>query len=36
MLARGVKNAVETRGVVEQRLDEHERRLAEIEKQLSA
>ncbi|MDX2011809.1 MAG: hypothetical protein SFW67_16570 [Myxococcaceae bacterium] len=36
MLARGVKTAVENRGLVEQRLEEHARRLAELEKKLSA
>jgi hypothetical protein len=31
-----VKTAVENRGLVEQRLEEHARRLAELEKKLSA
>lgn len=33
MLARGVKTALEHRSNVDARLDEHERRLAELEKQ---
>ena len=32
MLARGVKSALEVRSTVERRLDDHERRLADLEK----
>lgn len=32
MLARGVKGALEVRSTVERRLDDHERRLADLEK----
>ncbi len=32
MLARGVKTAVETRGRLDDRLEDHERRIAELEK----
>lgn len=34
MLARGVRTAIETRGRVEEKLEEHERRLADIERRL--
>jgi chromosome segregation ATPase len=36
MLARGVKSAIEQRASTEKRFDEHERRLAELERRLGS
>jgi hypothetical protein len=36
VLARGVKIAIDHRGAVDERLDEHERRLAELEKRIGS